>query len=309
MIEMLCPIGTGPRPGKKLRAFRGVTIHDTANESPTADAVAHAKYLLSNPMMDKSWHYCVDENETTRSIPEDEVSWHASDGSEGPGNNETISMETCVNAGSDYGITMKRAAALSADILFRHGFKSAEGAMFQHYDWAPDKKNCPRYIRDNGLWDVFVDMVEQELQKLLFPAVIYRVQTGAFVSRVNAETYRRRLEAAGFSTYMVMSEGFYKVQVGAFTIRENAVRMAERLKATGFANFITTKGGEPVTAWTLMVGSTVKIRPGAASYEGVEMASFVYNNSYRVDALEGDRAVLSKTGINTAFHTSDLIIV
>ena len=51
----------------------------------------------------------------------------------------------------------------------------------------------------------------------------------------------------------------------------------------------------------------VKVKKGAKSYEGAKIASFVYNNTYRVDQLKGDRAVLDLTGICTAFNVKDLI--
>lgn len=54
------------------------------------------------------------------------------------------------------------------------------------------------------------------------------------------------------------------------------------------------------------VGDIVKIKKGAKSYTGVTMASFVYENNYRIDELDGDRAVLDKSGICTDFKTSDL---
>ena len=59
----------------------------------------------------------------------------------------------------------------------------------------------------------------------------------------------------------------------------------------------------------IKVGDIVKIKKGAKSYEGVNMASFVYNNTYRVDQLKGNRAVLDLTGICTAFNVNDLIKV
>lgn len=57
----------------------------------------------------------------------------------------------------------------------------------------------------------------------------------------------------------------------------------------------------------IKVGDIVKVKKGAKSYEGVNIASFVYNNTYRVDELKGNRAVLDKTGICTAFNVNDLI--
>lgn len=173
ITERLAKLGTSPRPGTKLRAFRGITIHDTGNPSATANAEAHANLLLgswANKPEPVSWHYCVDDHSIFRSIPEDEVSWHASDGTYGPGNNETISMETCVNAGGDYDATMRHAADLCADILRRRGITQAKAYLFQHYDFAPDKKNCPAYIRAKGLWPYFVAMVQERLSAASGPS-------------------------------------------------------------------------------------------------------------------------------------------
>lgn len=58
---------------------------------------------------------------------------------------------------------------------------------------------------------------------------------------------------------------------------------------------------------SITVGSMVKVKDGAKSYEGVSIASFVYKNTYRVDELKNDRAVLDKNGIRTAFRVNDLI--
>ncbi len=57
------------------------------------------------------------------------------------------------------------------------------------------------------------------------------------------------------------------------------------------------------------IGDMVRVKQGARSYEGKKIAAFVYKGVYRIDELKGDRAVLDKTGILTAFHTDDLIRV
>lgn len=66
-----------------------------------------------------------------------------------------------------------------------------------------------------------------------------------------------------------------------------------------------SSGGSSST--TFAVGDRVKVKKGAKSYSGQSIASFVYNNTYRIDELKGDRAVLDETGICTAFNTKDLI--
>ena len=69
----------------------------------------------------------------------------------------------------------------------------------------------------------------------------------------------------------------------------------------------TTPFPKPPVDNTIKVGSKVKVKKGAKSYEGKKIASFVYNNVYTVDQLSGKRAVLDEDGLCTAFNTDDLI--
>jgi hypothetical protein len=59
---------------------------------------------------------------------------------------------------------------------------------------------------------------------------------------------------------------------------------------------------------TIKIGSKVKVKKGAKSYDGKKVASFIYDKVYTVDELKGTRAVLDTKGICTAFKTSDLIV-
>lgn len=77
---------------------------------------------------------------------------------------------------------------------------------------------------------------------------LYRVQTGAYTKKANADAQLAKVKAAGFDTYMVQAGGYYKIQVGAYSKKENAVAMAAKLKAAGFDTFITTEQGTAVTA-------------------------------------------------------------
>lgn len=78
--------------------------------------------------------------------------------------------------------------------------------------------------------------------------VLYRVQTGAYSVKANAEAQMMKLKAAGFDTYMVQVDGLYKVQVGAYKNKANAEAQMAKLKAAGFDAFITTKSGTAATA-------------------------------------------------------------
>lgn len=69
---------------------------------------------------------------------------------------------------------------------------------------------------------------------------LYRVQTGAFSKRSNADAWAAKLNAAGYDTCIARLGGLYKVQVGAYSQKPNAVNMMAKLKADGFDAFVTT---------------------------------------------------------------------
>ena len=77
---------------------------------------------------------------------------------------------------------------------------------------------------------------------------LYRVQTGAFSKKSNADALEEKLKAKDFDTYMMQSGGLYKVQVGAYSVRANAEAMMEKVKEAGFDAFITTVSGSAVSS-------------------------------------------------------------
>lgn len=138
---------------------------------------------------------------------------------------------------------------------------------------------------------------------------LYKVQTGAFKQKSNAQALEKKLKAAGFDTYVVNTGGYYKVQVGAFSKKANAEAMLAKLKAAGYSDaFITTGNGG--TAASVKVGSKVRLKPGAKTYDGKSLASFVYNRDHVVKEISGDRAVITYGGVVVAaVKLSDLTLV
>lgn len=93
---------------------------------------------------------------------------------------------------------------------------------------------------------------------------LYRVQTGAFSKRSNADAWAAKLKAAGFDTYIVQMDNLYKVQVGAYSQKSNAENMMAKLKAAGYDAFITTKSGTAA---------------GTAKKSAAEIAKEIYNGT------------------------------
>ncbi len=140
---------------------------------------------------------------------------------------------------------------------------------------------------------------------------LYRVQVGAYAKKANADTMLARLKADGFETYMVQADGLYKVQTGAFKNQANAKALVDRLVKAGYETYITTKAGTPATPTPpvpLKVGDKVRVKKGAKTYTGGGLASFVYNTTYTVSQINGDRVVINqgKTVI-AAVKAADLV--
>lgn len=108
-------------------------------------------------------------------------------------------------------------------------------------------KSCPGTWLYERLGDLAAK-VTAELGGTPSTDTLYRVQTGAFSKKTNADAWFDKIKKAGFETYMVQVDGLYKVQVGAFAKKENADAMLKKVQAAGFEAFITTQSGTAVSA-------------------------------------------------------------
>src|SRR5258706_15124518 len=117
VVQDFIPAGNSNRPGKKLAAT-SITIHNTDNEDPGANAAAHAKYQKGADARKRevSWHFTVDDTSVFQSLPTNEVGWHA--GSR-KGNGSSLGIEICMNPELDVPETYKRAALLTAVMAFQ----------------------------------------------------------------------------------------------------------------------------------------------------------------------------------------------
>ena len=76
-----------------------------------------------------------------------------------------------------------------------------------------------------------------------------------------------------------------------------------------FIKMVSAKlNDKPTTTSTIKKGDKVTVNKGAKDYNGKSIASFVYSGTFTVDELKGDRVVLDKNGICTAFKVKDLTL-
>ena len=85
-IESIIPL-TNPnnRCGVVRESTEYICVHDTASGAPSADAMAHKRWLdsMSNDVNSTtcvSWHFTVDDKYVINHLPIDEVGYHAGDG-------------------------------------------------------------------------------------------------------------------------------------------------------------------------------------------------------------------------------------
>lgn len=194
-------------------------------------------------------------------VEEKDRSWCSSNAAN---DNRAITIEVASDTKEPYAVNAKAYAALIdllVDICKRNGIKELVWStnkadrvnhkngcnMTVHRDYA--NKSCP----GTYLYERHAQIASEVNKRLgstnIKPAPekpsggLYRVQTGAFKSKTNADAMLAKVKAKGFDTYMVKVGDLYKIQVGAFKVKANAEAMLKKLQAAGFSAFITTEEG------------------------------------------------------------------
>lgn len=194
-------------------------------------------------------------------VEEKDRSWCSSNAAN---DNRAITIEVASDTKAPYAVNAKAYAALIdllVDICKRNGIKELVWStnkadrvnhkngcnMTVHRDYA--NKSCP----GTYLYERHAQIASEVNKRLgstnIKPAPekpsggLYRVQTGAFKSKTNADAMLAKVKAKGFDTYMVKVGDLYKIQVGAFKVKANAEAMMKKLQAAGFSAFITTEEG------------------------------------------------------------------
>ena len=261
-------------------------------------------------------------------VEEKDRSWCSSNAAN---DNRAITIEVASDTTHPYAVNDKAYAALLdlvTDICRRNGIKKLVWStnknervnhlngcnMTVHRDYA--NKSCPGdylYERHGAIAAEVNKRLGASAAEQETPSsgtdTLYKVQTGAFKQKSNAQALEKKLKAAGFDTYVVNTGGYYKVQVGAFSKKANAEAMLAKLKAAGYSDAFITTGSGGTAAASVKVGSKVRLKQGAKTYDGKSLASFVYNRDHVVKEIGGDRAVITYGGVVVAaVKLSDLTL-
>lgn len=143
-----------------------VTVHESGMPRKGNDALLLAQVQMDSALglrnREASWNYQVDENKIYQSFEDNIICWHASDGSRTPGNGNTssIGIEMCINEDGNYEGAMRMDAKLIAMLMIKYNLKLEN--IKRHFDFAPDKKQCPYYMIETGRWNEFLNLVDKE---------------------------------------------------------------------------------------------------------------------------------------------------
>ncbi|MFT4413174.1 LysM peptidoglycan-binding domain-containing protein [Fredinandcohnia humi] len=156
---------------KRAMIPRYITIHNTANTSRGANALAHANYLLSGNSKIVGWHYTVDDKNIVQHIPTNEMAFHAGDGRYGTGNTQSIGIEICQNADGNYAKAESNAIDLVIYLMKKHNISIER--VVPHKHWSG--KQCPRKILDR--WPAFINEVKRRMAAKVQPKTQAKVET------------------------------------------------------------------------------------------------------------------------------------
>lgn len=282
-----------------------IVMHYTGNDNDNAEN--NAKYFKNNDV-DVSAHFFVDETRIYQSVELRDVAWHCG--------GYTYYHKKCRNDNS-FGIemttagnykisakTIENSAHLCAYLCEMLGIKSSQVDTYvlRHYDVT--HKSCPAQFVDNANeWKAFKTKVKNILKaKEKTPAKPTTATTakakfakGDKVKIKKAVTYEGKSFAVYYDTYSVLEVDGDRVVIGINGKVTAALKDVNLTKVNKKAKTVTK-------------GCKVKVKKGAKDYNGNSVASFVYDKVYKVDELNGKRAVLDKKGICTAFHIDNLIV-
>lgn len=316
IIKDFIPEGRGNRPAYPMTP-QYITIHETGNFSKGANAKAHASYIKSDSAAKApvSWHFTVDDTIIYQHLPLNENSWNAGDGINGTGNRKSIAIEICVNPETVFTKAVENTQWLVRKLMKEYNIPIEN--IKQHYDW--NGKNCPYTIRKqpNG-WKNFLEGLQDKPQNPATPKpsplsfkvgdIVYFKGTTHFVSSTATSGSPCKQGKAQITAIAPNARHPYhlkRVAGGTSTV----YGWVNKSDVISLSDTPVQPQPTPQPPKTIKVGSKVKVKKGAKTYTGGNLASFVYNNVYDVLEIKGDRVVIGiGKAVTAAIHKDNLIL-
>ena len=145
-----------------------IVIHYTGNPGKGANANAHYRYLQSATRYGSA-HYFVDDHEIIQVIGDSQTAWAVGD-NQGHGralngctNQNSISIEMCVNSDGDFSKTLFNTIELTKELLRLY----PNARVCRHYDVS--RKSCPAMMAgaNNSKWNKFLEEIKKPRKIIL----------------------------------------------------------------------------------------------------------------------------------------------
>lgn len=180
------------RPGDNID-LGYITIHNTDNDNPGADAGAHSRFVRNKGFnvykgrkVWVSWHFTVDDTEVIKQLPTNEVGYHAK-----TGNTKSIGIEQCMHKGINSDDADERLCQLVAQLRLKKGL--GRESVVTHKHWT--QKNCPSQLLSR--WTEIQERIDEIIATS--PAVqidlVDDIPKGGFESTEISSERRKILEA------------------------------------------------------------------------------------------------------------------
>lgn len=251
LATVVVDFGTA-KSGERKEKISKITIHHMACNMAADDC---ARMHKTSKVQASANYYIGSDGTICSGVDEDRRAWTSSSSWN---DSQAITIEVANNTGEPTW-TISDAAYnalinLCADICKRYNIDpkfdgSKQATLTAHYFYSATA--CPgpyvkKLLKDGQIEKDIKAKLKAKPAKPDTNTTLYRVQTGAFRIRSNADKYNTKIRTAGFNTYIVQSGGLYKIQVGAFRDKANAENMLKSLIKKGFDGFITTESGTAV---------------------------------------------------------------
>lgn len=143
------------------------------------------------------------------------------------------------------------------DVGFREiGVKTRPGLAVLRYTKMPAlllEIGFLNTVSDNNLFDAQFQSIAEGIADAILKTLglkpgdqepgedtFYRVQTGAFRERENADRMLYKLREEGYPAFLVYENGLYKVIAASFREFQNAIALEEELRNAGYSTIIVT---------------------------------------------------------------------
>lgn len=144
-------------------AIRYIVVHDTGNTSAGADAEAHYIYFDNGNRNSSADIFVGDRSVWYVNDYTKYCTWHCGDGGGiyGITNQNSVGVELCINAGSNYEKALQNMAEVVIELMEELGIPIER--VVRHYD--ASRKCCPGSMAANDwkIWKEFQEMLKGEL--------------------------------------------------------------------------------------------------------------------------------------------------